>query len=39
MPIKKIKVGNDVWIGEGAMIMGGVTVGDGINCCIKVCSN
>lgn len=26
---KKIKVGNDVWIGEGAMIMGGVTVGNG----------
>lgn len=26
---KKIKVGNDVWVGEGAMIMGGVTIGDG----------
>lgn len=25
----KTKVGNDVWIGHGAIIMGGVTIGDG----------
>lgn len=24
-----ITIGNDVWIGEGAVIMGGVTIGDG----------
>lgn len=24
-----INIGNDVWIGEGALIMGGVTIGDG----------
>lgn len=24
-----IEIGNDVWIGEGAMIMSGVTIGDG----------
>jgi len=26
---EKVSVGNDVWIGERAMIMGGVTIGDG----------
>lgn len=26
---KKIEIGNDVWIGEGAMVMGGVVIGDG----------
>ena len=25
----KTKIGNDVWIGHGAIIMGGVTIGDG----------
>ncbi len=24
-----VKIGNDVWVGHGAMIMSGVTVGDG----------
>lgn len=24
-----IKIGNDVWVGEGAMVMGGVTIGNG----------
>lgn len=24
-----IKIGNDVWIGEGTIIMGGITIGDG----------
>ena len=28
-PYKRVKVGNDVWIGTKVMIMGGVTVGDG----------
>lgn len=28
-PYKKLKIGNDVWIGERAMIMGGLTIGDG----------
>ena len=27
--IKPIKIGNDVWIGQGAFIKGGVTIGDG----------
>lgn len=29
MPFKRTTVGNDVWIGQRVMIMGGVTVGDG----------
>lgn len=28
-PFKKVKVCNDVWIGTRAMVMGGVTIGDG----------
>jgi len=28
-PYKNITIGSDVWIGEGAMIMGGVTIGHG----------
>lgn len=28
-PFRKVKVGNDVWIGTRAMVMGGVTIGDG----------
>lgn len=28
-PYKRVKVGNDVWIGTEAKIMGGVTIGDG----------
>lgn len=28
-PYRKVSIGNDVWIGEGAMIMGGKTIGDG----------
>lgn len=28
-PYKRVKVGNDVWIGVRAMIMGGVTIGNG----------
>lgn len=28
-PFKKVKVGNDVWIGTRVMVMGGVTIGDG----------
>lgn len=28
-PYKKVIVGNDVWIGERVMIMGGVNIGDG----------
>lgn len=28
-PFRRVKVGNDVWIGTRAMIMGGVTIGDG----------
>ncbi len=28
-PFQRVKVGNDVWIGTRAMIMGGVTIGDG----------
>lgn len=28
-PYKKVNVGNDVWIGERVMILGGVKVGDG----------
>lgn len=29
IPYLPVKVGNDVWIGERAMIMGGVNIGDG----------
>lgn len=29
-PFKRIYIGNDVWIGTRAMIMGGVTIGDGV---------
>lgn len=28
-PFKRVEVGNDVWIGERAMIMGGINIGDG----------
>lgn len=28
-PYKRVKVGNDVWIGTKVIVMGGVTVGDG----------
>lgn len=28
-PYKKVKIGNDVWIGMRAMVLGGVTVGNG----------
>lgn len=28
-PYSPVNIGNDVWIGERAMIMGGVTIGDG----------
>lgn len=28
-PFKKVKIGNDVWIGARVLIMGGVNVGDG----------
>ncbi len=28
-PFKKVIIGNDVWIGERVMIMGGITIGDG----------
>lgn len=28
-PYKRTKIGNDVWIGENAMIKAGVTIGDG----------
>ena len=28
-PFRRVKVGNDVWIGTRAMVMGGVTIGDG----------
>jgi acetyltransferase-like isoleucine patch superfamily enzyme len=28
-PFRRVKIGNDVWIGYGAMILGGVTIGDG----------
>ena len=28
-PFKRVKIGNDVWIGSRAMILGGVTIGDG----------
>ena len=28
-PFRKVKVGNDVWIGTRAMVIGGVTIGDG----------
>lgn len=28
-PFRKVMVGNDVWIGTRAMIMGGITIGDG----------
>ena len=28
-PFRKVKVGNDVWIGTHAMVMGGVTIGNG----------
>ena len=29
VPFRRVVVGNDVWIGTRAMIMGGVTIGDG----------
>lgn len=28
-PYKKLRIGNDVWIGERVLIMGGLTIGDG----------
>ncbi len=28
-PYKEVRIGNDVWIGEGALILGGINVGDG----------
>ena len=28
-PYKRVKVGNDVWIGTKVIVMGGVTIGDG----------
>lgn len=28
-PFKRVKIGSDVWIGYGALIIGGVTIGDG----------
>lgn len=28
-PFKQVTVGNDVWIGERVLVMGGVTIGDG----------
>lgn len=28
-PFKRVHIGNDVWIGYGALIIGGVTIGDG----------
>jgi acetyltransferase-like isoleucine patch superfamily enzyme len=28
-PFKRVTVGNDVWIGERVMIMGGISIGDG----------
>ena len=28
-PFKRVRIGNDVWIGTRVMIMGGVTIGDG----------
>ena len=28
-PFKRVRVGNDVWIGIGVMVMGGGTIGDG----------
>ncbi len=28
-PFKRTTIGNDVWIGYGAMVIGGVTIGDG----------
>lgn len=28
-PFKQVKIGNDVWIGSRAIIMGGVSIGDG----------
>lgn len=28
-PFKKVKIGNDVWIGSRVMVLGGVTIGDG----------
>lgn len=27
--IKKTEIGNDVWVGHGAIILGGITIGDG----------
>lgn len=33
------KIGNDVWIGYGATILNGVTIGDGCNNCSRCCSN
>lgn len=29
IPFKRVTVGNDVWIGERVMIMGGINIGDG----------
>lgn len=29
MPYQRVSVGNDVWIGERVMVLGGVTIGDG----------
>lgn len=29
VPFKRVMVGNDVWIGERVMIMGGINIGDG----------
>lgn len=29
IPFKRVVVGNDVWIGERVIIMGGITIGDG----------
>lgn len=28
-PFKRVKIGNDVWVGVRSMVMGGVTIGDG----------
>ena len=28
-PYKRVKIGSDVWIGQRAMVMGGITIGDG----------
>ena len=29
LPFKRVSIGNDVWIGERVMVMGGVNIGDG----------